>query len=104
MQDELKGINAYRFVEQWFIPFPPEEVWDVVASGKRLPEWWKGVYLKAEPLEDYTELRVGAKLRVEMTPENGGTRWTTPRGEAGLTAYLLSRQEAKSAVAKSSPA
>ena len=141
--------------------FPPEAVWDVIAYGKLLPEWWKGVYLKAEPLEAYHTPRLGAKLRgeargflpyhlrfliesielerprvvmvrttgelngtwrAELRPENGGTRvlideqvlaekpilkllapllkplfaanhrWTTPRGKAGLTAYLRSKQ------------
>ena len=163
---QQKGINAYRFLEQWFIPFPPEAVWDVIADGKLLPDWWKGVYLKAEPLEQYDGPRVGAKLRgeargflpyhlkfliesielerprvvmvkttgdlegtwrAELRPENEGTRvlideqvlaekpilkllspllkplfaanhrWTTPRGESGLTAYLRSKQGDQSA-------
>jgi uncharacterized protein YndB with AHSA1/START domain len=157
------GINAYRFLEQWFIPFPPEQVWDVLADGRKLPLWWKGVYLKAEPLTEDRAPRVGAKLageargflpyhlkftiesielerprvvmvrtvgdltgtwRAELAAEHGGTRvsineqvlaekpllrlltpllkplfaanhrWTTPRGEAGLTAYLRERQTA----------
>lgn len=150
--------NSYHFVEHWIIPdFPPEAVWEVLADARLLPEWWRGVYLAAEPLEDYPEPVVGAKARVRargflpytlsflleatamernrvvevtahgdfegiwratLSPEGAGTRvdidwrvvaqkpiirwlspllkplfaanhnWTTPRGEAGLRAYL----------------
>jgi uncharacterized protein YndB with AHSA1/START domain len=57
--------NAYRFLEQWFIRFPPKHVWDVLADGQKLPLWRKGVYLKAEPLTDDRVPWVGATLAGE---------------------------------------
>jgi uncharacterized protein YndB with AHSA1/START domain len=150
--------NDYHFVEHWEIPAPRERVYAVLADGKLLPEWWRGVYLEAALL-DGGEVRIGARVRVkargalpyrlrfvleatalerdrlvEVTThgdfrgvwraalsdlaDGAGTRvdidwrvtvakplirylspllkplftwnhnWTTPRGEAGLTAYL----------------
>jgi uncharacterized protein YndB with AHSA1/START domain len=153
--------NLYRFEESWFIPALPEAVWDVLADGKLLPEWWKGVYLESVPLGDYPGPAVGNRYRsrargflpyklnfvtetaaldrpglvsvniagdltgtwtARLSPRDGGThvaieqvttadkcllrwlspllkplfawnhRWTTPRGEAGLTAYLEQRK------------
>jgi hypothetical protein len=153
--------DVFRFEEQWDIPgATPEEVYDVLARGELLPQWWKGVYLEAEPLEPGKGPYVGAKLRAKargflpyrlnfilevteltpgrlvavkvvgdfdgrwraaLSPKNGGTHidltwetqlkrpwmralapllrpvfawnhyWTTPRGEAGLKAYLAER-------------
>jgi hypothetical protein len=60
-----KSSNAYRFLEQWFIPFPPERVWDVGADGRLLLDWWQSVYLNAEPVGQYDAPRVGGKLRDE---------------------------------------
>jgi hypothetical protein len=149
--------HDYHFSEEWLIPAPADEVWQVLADGKLLPEWWQGVYLKAEPLGDYPEPHVGNQYRAQargwlpyrlnflletvaltrptlvavkivgdltgtwtatLTEGPGGTRvaleqhtlasrpfirflspvlkpifawnhrWTTPRGEAGLCAYL----------------
>lgn len=153
--------NDYVFVEEWFIPAPIEAVWNVIADARALPEWWRGVYLEAEPLDDAgDEPRVGARVRgkargflpyrlnfiiestelirpnlvavrvdgdltgswrAALSERDGGThvdleervradkpvlrilspllkplfaanhRWTTPRGEAGLRAYLATR-------------
>ena len=58
-------FNFYRFVEEWSIPFPPEAVWDVMADARLLPLWWKGVYLKSEPLDGYDRPRVGAAVRAQ---------------------------------------
>ena len=149
--------NGYVFLEEWFIPAPIGAVWDVIADARILPEWWRGVYLEAEPLDGVTEPRVGARVRgkargflpyrlnfiiearelvrpslvavavagdltgswrAALSERDGGThvdleqrvradkpilrvfspllkplfaanhRWTTPRGEAGLRAYL----------------
>jgi uncharacterized protein YndB with AHSA1/START domain len=158
---------VFRFDEKWDFPdASPEEVFDVLARGKLLPEWWKGVYLEAEELEPGTEPHVGGKVRAKargflpyqlnfiiemvelerprlvavkvvgdfdgrwraaLSPKDGGTHvdltwetelkrawmktmapllrpvfawnhyWTTPRGEAGLRAYLAKHR--KSAVA-----
>jgi uncharacterized protein YndB with AHSA1/START domain len=149
--------NDYVFVEEWFIPAAAEDVWTLIADGRLLPQWWRGVYLEAEPLGEYTEPKVGQRLRAKargflpyrlnfiiettelerprvvavrthgdltgswratLTQEEGGTRvhteervsadkpalrflspilkpvfarnhyWTTPRAQAGMTAYL----------------
>lgn len=57
--------NEYRFVEHWSVPgFRPNEVYDVLSRAKLLPEWWKGVYLEAHPL-DGDEPRVGARSKVK---------------------------------------
>ena len=58
-------INFYRFVEEWSIPFPPDAVWDVMADARLLPLWWKGVYLKSEPLDGYERAQVGAAVRAQ---------------------------------------
>lgn len=157
--------DTFRFDEEWNIPdATPEEVYEVLAQGELLPDWWKGVYLEAEPLEPGAEAHVGAKFRakargflpyrlnfvietVELIPNrvvavkvvgdfdgfwratlsrrNGGTHvdllwettlkrpwmrrcasmlrpmfawnhyWTTPRGEAGLRAYLAQRRSGR---------
>lgn len=56
--------NFYRFVEEIYIPFPPEAVWDVLADPRLLPQWWKGVYLNVEPLEPFEGPRTGKRYRV----------------------------------------
>lgn len=153
--------NDYVFLEEWFIPAPIAAVWDVLADAPALPEWWRGVYLEAEPLDGTGDgPRVGARVRgkargflpyrlnfiiestelerptvvavkttgdltgtwrATLSERDGGThvdleervradkpilrifspvlkplfaanhRWTTPRGEAGLRAYLAAR-------------
>ena len=155
--------NVFRFDESWSLPgASPHEVWDVLARGELLPQWWRGVYLEAERLDPGTEPRVGARVkarargflpyrlnfiieavelvpdrlvavktsgdfdgrwRAELWPLGGGTRvdltwevtverpilrllapllrpafvwnhrWTTPRGEAGLRAFLAGRRQ-----------
>jgi hypothetical protein len=153
--------NRYHFVESWSIPAPIDNVWRVLADGKLLPQWWRGVYQESVALGDYPEPRVGdryaAKARgflpyrlqfiletaalerptlvsvkvagdlsgtwtARLREKAGGTevaieqivtadkpllrwfspllkplfawnhRWTTPRGEAGLTDYLAARR------------
>jgi len=154
-------VNAYRFDERWTIPgFSPQQVYDVLADAKLLPDWWTGVYLAATPEDAGAVPHVGARARVtargflpyriRMTLEatvldpgkvvevrtwgdlegtwratlslsDGGTRvdiveeviaqkpvirllspllkpifawnhyWTSPRGEAGLRAFLAKR-------------
>jgi len=157
--------HVFRFEESWDFPdVSPEEVWAVLARGELLPEWFKGVYLEAEPLDPDPEPRVGSRVRAtargflpyrlnfiieavelvpgrlvvaQMTgdfdgrwtarllPKDGGTHvdltweptlkkpwmrilapvlrpafawnhyWTTPRGEAGLRAYLAERSASR---------
>jgi hypothetical protein len=55
--------HAFRFEESWSIPdATPEEVWEVLARGELLPQWWKGVYLEAQSL-DGSEPHVGGRVR-----------------------------------------
>lgn len=159
---------VFRFDEEWDFPdASPEEVFDVLARGELLPEWWTGVYLEAELLEPGREPHVGGKVRAKargflpytlnfiietvelerprlvavkvigdfdgrwraaLSPKNGGTHvdltwetelkrpwmktlapllrpifawnhyWTTPRGEAGLKAYLAKRHNSAATV------
>jgi hypothetical protein len=57
------GSNVFRFDESWSIPdAAPQEVWDVLARGELLPQWWRGVYLEAESL-DGSEPHVGGRVR-----------------------------------------
>ncbi len=56
--------NEYVFVEHWIIPAPRHDVYAVLQDGRLLPEWWRGVYLEAEPIGS-GEIRVGAQLRVK---------------------------------------
>ncbi len=56
-------FNEYRFTEHWNIPAKPEEVWDVLADGKLLPQGWGGVYLESVPLGDYPRPAVGNRHR-----------------------------------------
>lgn len=165
--------NDYVFVEEWSIPAPLEDVWDVIADAPALPEWWRGVYLEAESLDGAGDgPRVGARVRgkargflpyrlnfiiesielerptlvavkvagdltgswrARLSERDGGThveleqrvradkpilrlfspvlkplfaanhRWTTPRGEAGLRAYLAARGKLNSGAEGAGP-
>ena len=57
--------NVFRFEENWEIPGATvSEVYDVLADGRLLPLWWKGVYLEAAPLsEGAGSPKLGDKLR-----------------------------------------
>ena len=159
--------NGFEFNEHWDLPGERvEDVYAVLADGRLLPDWWKGVYLEAVPLSEEKEPRVGAQLMarargalpyhlrfkleaVELVPnrkivvrtegdfiglwtavlrqETGGVhvdlnwkviverpilkllspllrpafawnhRWTTPRGEQGLKAYLSEKRKLSTA-------
>jgi len=57
--------NVFRFDESWEIPDASvDEVYDVLADGELLPQWWKGVYLDAVKLSETKEPTVGDRLRV----------------------------------------
>lgn len=60
--------NVYRFDERWSIPgHAPDAVWDVLADGRRLPEWWRGVYERAEPIGPaHDRPTIGAQMRVRV--------------------------------------
>lgn len=38
---------AYRFVDRWFVPAPPEDVYDVMGDAHSYPLWWGDVFLEA---------------------------------------------------------
>src|ERR1700709_850356 len=57
--------NVFRFDESWEIPGASvDEVYQVLARGELLPQWWKGVYLAAEKLTAGDEPKVGDRLKV----------------------------------------
>jgi hypothetical protein len=58
------GSNAYHFEDHWSVPFPAEDVWEVLAHPRCYPVWWRGVYISAQPLDDAPEPRVGAKVAI----------------------------------------
>ncbi len=41
------AVIRYQFRDTWRIPFPIEDVWDILADPLRYPVWWRGVYLSA---------------------------------------------------------
>ncbi len=56
--------NRFRFDETWEIPnASPGEVFEVLADGKLLTDWWGEVYREAEPLTPGEKPHVGARLR-----------------------------------------
>jgi hypothetical protein len=54
--------NKYHFEDHWDVPFPIEEVWEVLSRSWEFPIWWRGVYLSAEPLGNADGPRVGARV------------------------------------------
>src|SRR3954464_7324818 len=55
--------NKYHFEDHWDVPFPIDEVWDLLARPKEFPVWWQGVYLSTEPLEGAgDEPKVGTRI------------------------------------------
>ena len=40
-----------------------EDVYDVLSRGELLPQWWRGVYLEAEPLQTPGPAKVGDRVR-----------------------------------------
>jgi uncharacterized protein YndB with AHSA1/START domain len=55
--------NVYHFVNRWFVPHAPEEVWEVLTRVADYPKWWGKVYLKVDTL-DGPEPRVGSRVAV----------------------------------------
>ena len=54
--------NKYHFEDHWDVPFPIQDVWEVLSRPREFPVWWQGVYLSAEPLGDDDAPRVGARI------------------------------------------
>ena len=55
--------NVYNFVDRWSVDAPADAVWDLLAKPATYPDWWRGVYLDAKPING-DELRVGARCAV----------------------------------------
>jgi hypothetical protein len=58
----MMASNRYHFEDHWDVPFPIEDVWDVLSRAREFPLWWKGVYLSAIPLDGDGEPKVGARV------------------------------------------
>jgi hypothetical protein len=41
-------MAEYQFFDEWFVPAPPETVYDVIGAGLEYPEWLGDVFLEAE--------------------------------------------------------
>ncbi len=54
--------NEYHFEDHWDVPYPAEDVWDVLSKASKFPEWWQGVYLSAKPLDGISQPHVGARV------------------------------------------
>jgi uncharacterized protein YndB with AHSA1/START domain len=54
--------NLYEFRDEWHIPFPIEQVWDLISRPSRYPEWWWKVFLRARLLNDLPEPSVGGRV------------------------------------------
>jgi uncharacterized protein YndB with AHSA1/START domain len=54
--------NKYHFEDHWDVPFPIDQVWEVLSRPREFPLWWQGVYLSAEPLDGANEPRVGGRI------------------------------------------
>jgi uncharacterized protein YndB with AHSA1/START domain len=57
-------MAQYRFVDEWFVPAPPEVVYDVIGEGLEYPEWWGDVFLEAEG--DSGPPAAGKSIRVKV--------------------------------------
>jgi uncharacterized protein YndB with AHSA1/START domain len=42
------SMAEYRFLDEWFVPAPPETVYDVIGAGLEYPDWRGDVFLEAE--------------------------------------------------------
>jgi hypothetical protein len=61
------AAHQFRFVEEWRLPgATAAEVYEVLAQGELLPQWWRGVYLEARRLTPGSDPRVGAKLAAKV--------------------------------------
>lgn len=56
-------MAAFAFLTTWCVAAPIQDVWDVISTRERYPEWWKGVRSVSE-LEPGGEHGVGALSRV----------------------------------------
>jgi uncharacterized protein YndB with AHSA1/START domain len=56
------SANHYHFEDHWEVPFPIDDVWQVLARPRQFPTWWRGVYLCVRSLDDIDEPQVGARV------------------------------------------
>jgi hypothetical protein len=55
--------NKYHFEDHWDVPFPIQDVWEVLSRQREFPVWWQGVYLSAKPLNGSNgEPKVGSRI------------------------------------------
>ena len=55
--------NKYHFEDHWDVPFPIDEVWELLAQPKEFPVRWQGVYLSIQPLDGAgDEPKVGTRI------------------------------------------
>ena len=57
--------NQYEFRDQWHIPFPIQDVWEVITQSSKYPTWWSKVFIKAKLLTDVEEPSVGGQAEFE---------------------------------------
>jgi hypothetical protein len=50
-RSEGMALNKYHLEDHWDVPFPIEDVWEVLARPREFPVWWQGVYLSVESLD-----------------------------------------------------
>jgi uncharacterized protein YndB with AHSA1/START domain len=105
---------AYHFVDRWFVPFPVEDVYDVIGDAMAYPAWWGDVFLEIGgddgpphpgrrstitakgflPYKLHFASEVVAAERpksIRMTLEGdfeGGGEWTLEPAEGGTNATL----------------
>lgn len=61
------SAHVFTFDESWDIPGATvEDVYDVLARGELLPQWWRGVYLEPERLTPGETPQIGARLRAKV--------------------------------------
>jgi uncharacterized protein YndB with AHSA1/START domain len=56
-------MARYQFLSEWFVPAPPERVYDVLGALEEYPEWWGDVFLEVEG--DKGPPRPGKRSRVK---------------------------------------
>ena len=54
--------NKYHFEDHWDVPFPIDQVWEVLSRTREFPVWWHGVYLSVDPLDEGAGPKVGARV------------------------------------------
>lgn len=53
---------SYHFITHWDVPFPRDEVVDIISDAESLPRWWPSVYLEVKQLEAGDTKGVGRRI------------------------------------------